>query len=553
MIVAFANYFHMSSIKVPFPIKSDEIVQTWKSQRQEKNRDYTSDPFHRGIQNDTNSSHPYDCLSYSSENKSFNPVVPYNSIDYIYDPIRSFDISRLPQTSLTDLFYKIIPPKPSMGSISLAKTVIPLVNKIGSIINSSNGLCLGTCTLIAHNLILAPRHAIEETDISKLKVTLDNTNYSNWMLASIRKSKSSFLDGVVEDSPDDDYAVLSLKVPLGKHLGYAPLSSDEIISPPALLHHPLGKPLRISVNEVQTSAFWSLRSITYHDTDYASSGGAYCNPFGKMVAMHLGSELSNESMHLKRYALPFSNINPESILGKLISGDFPQNLSYRIDSSCKYLKEHPHNYFIDEEGRESEKILRGLLKDVTDKKIKRTKNGKVSTAKGKKDTSDDNLSYISKKYPEKIAELKKKCLGVTGCHSVTRLYSVSNLIDSDHTIPHEVWKSTTHEVMQKIVKDGTGKRKGEGDMPAITIPHEIHAKLLTTGSSLESIQFRNELTELCDKGHVDEALIKCYYDYKQKGLNFNENETALKNLASHYVNKELITEEERSKIIDEFF
>lgn len=485
-------------------------------------------------------------IGYSSTARSYNPVAPtcqsgreQSAGTY---PRWSFNLSRLPQTRINDLGRK--EHLEGSSGVSLSATINPIVKNMGSISSVSTGDNLGTCALIAHNLVLVPRHVIEDRTIRMLQVTFGLHDSSRGVL----NYGSTYLDLIVEQSEEYDYVVAKIKDPLGDSLGCVPLSGDHIVAEPALLHYPLGRTLRASVHTVASSEWMALRNVSYHDSDYASSGGAYINPEGKMVAMHLGSEMvSYESMHLQRYALPLSVIAahlPNSILGKLISGKLSQGVAYGTSSLCRYLPPCLHNYLIDKEGYESEKILSALFaKELkTDKKIITLKNGKVSTSK-------DNMSYISKTYPIKFANFQNQCLRKVGEHRKTNLYSVLGYVDSDHTLPHDVWKSTKNAAMQKVCSSGTGKRKGEKEMPAVTIPHSIHEKLLTTGSSTDSKAFRKKLTQLCDQNRVDDALILCYRDYENKGLKLSEYNSQIKNSLSQHVTLGLITASQRQKII----
>ena len=96
--------------------------------------------------------------------------------------------------------------------------------------------------------------------------------------------------------------------------------------------------------------------------------------------------------------------------------------------------------------------------------------------------SSTNLDYIARRYPTEFQKLQEECLNISGAHKITKQYSVTGYIESDHTIPHNVWQTTTNPKMKKLVK-GSGSRPGENGLPAITIPYKNHRKLRTTGSS----------------------------------------------------------------------
>lgn len=180
-----------------------------------------------------------------------------------------------------------------------------------------------------------------------------------------------------------------------------------------------------------------------------------------------------------------------------------------------------------------------------DKKVQRISGGKISF-------STSNLEYIKAIYPVEFQSFKDECLGISGIHGQTRLYSVVGVIESDHTIPHDVWKSTTNPKMQAIcMKGGAGRRIGEDFMPAITIPYNLHRNLLTTGSGADREKFRKDLVDLCNKGKIDEALIKCYKEYKRNGMNTGTGcyRTAIEKSLDEHVALGLITMAQKTTII----
>lgn len=519
------------------------IVQPWEPRRYRSPAEYLLDPVATKTTQVWNSTWSQ---TYSSLSKSYYPVVPYNTQCSRLTPLMGeFDCPRLPQTNVFDLI-KSSSPSGQLGIVSLGKIISPLLNVMGTI--ESGGKNLGTCTLIAHNLVLVARHAIEGQDVKLLKVTFGYTEFNG----AFYEGGHTYFDRVVEEDALRDYAIVQLKEPLGKNLGFAPLNADVTLSAPALLHYPLGKPLKVSVHAFVQTQCQTDCLLTYHDSDYFSSGGAYFDPKGRMVALHLGAELEQGTMNLLRFALPLETIvrrNPHSLLNKFASGQLSQACSYTAENGLTYLAPARHHFLIDEEGRESEKILRGLLEDPLkkDKKIKRTKDKTTISF------SPSNLAYIATNYPTQYAEFVKKSLGITGLHEFTRLYSVTGVIESDHTIPHHVWTQTTQAKMKKLVADGAGKRPGENEMPAVTIPWEIHRKLLTTGGVAGYQAFHEKLIKLCDDDKVDDALILCYQEYAAKGLNLKEYEGGLKKSLKDHVTLGLISEEQEKNVLKTVF
>lgn len=56
------------------------------------------------------------------------------------------------------------------------------------------------------------------------------------------------------------------------------------------------------------------------------------------------------------------------------------------------------------------------------------------------------------------------------------------------------------------------------DLPAITIPFENHRALRTTGTRPAAKKFHQKLIELCNEDKIDEALVRCFKEYKDKQI-----------------------------------
>lgn len=525
------------------------VVLTWNHplSHYKSPADYLLDPLDTRIAQVWNSRES--SIHYSSEKKAFEPVVPFNTYTTKNSSIiGQFDFTRLPQTDVLEFIQTQGLHSHHFQCVSLARTISPLLNKMGAIENCK-GETQGTCTLIAHNLVLVARHVIEGQSIQDLNVTFGYTKFKG----NFYDAGQTRLERIIEESAFCDYAIVLLKEPLGRDLGFVNLCiEDSTLTESALLHYPLGMSLKVSVHALVHTEHQADCVLAYHDTDYFSSGGAYFDSKGRMIAMHLGTELKEETTNLLRYALPLEAIvrhNPFSLLKKFAYGELSQDCSYKALFKVTFLDPAAHNYLMDEEGRESEKILRGLLKNELQKKnhgiILNAKNGTINF-------SASNLEKIASKYPVKYERFKKKCLGKTGLHELTRQFSVTRVIESDHTIPHNVWNSTINPKMNKIASNGGGKRQGENKMPAITIPYEIHRELLTTGSSKESKVFRQELLDLCNAGRIKRALIKCYQEYEDKGLDLQLYKSQLKNSLDDHVDLGLISNTDKMFIINKF-
>ena len=352
-----------------------------------------------------------------------------------------------------------------------------------------------------------------------------------------------------------DYAIVVLKDPIGKKLHYnLKLNvNDDLQAEPALLHYPLGKPLKVSVNTVEQTTHQSNYLKVYHDSDYYSSGGAYLDPLGRFTAIHLGAQLDGNKVHISRYALTLKkivNYNPYSFLNYFANGWASQKQPFFADLHVYYLPSYLRDFFIDEEAYQSQKILTRLLgqyidpnNPLYDRKISLNKNGVVVFSK-------KNLSYIEDKYPQEFDDFKEECLDVVGVHKMTNQYSVTGHIESDHTLPYNVWHSTTNPTMQALIQ-GPGKRPGEKDMPAITIPYDTHRILLTTGSSTEVKKFCASLVNLCNQNKVDKALIKCFQEYQAKNFDLKTHKKTIKDSIEEYVKLSVINSKQAKSIIKE--
>ncbi|MCB1074550.1 MAG: trypsin-like peptidase domain-containing protein [Simkania sp.] len=488
-----------------------------------------------------------DCR-YSTREKAFYPVLPYNTQTQNYMPVTGhFDISRLRQTHVLDLIYSPPFTMKQFGVIPVSETISPLINKMGTMQDQKTGESLGTCTLIANNLVMVARHAVQGRDVRNIHVRFGQTEFNG---KSYIAGHTSF-QCVIEEDLGLDYAIIQLNEPVGQRLGHVPLSAHEdIVTEPVLLHYPLQKSLKVSVHSFVQTTYQTKYLLAYHDSDYFSSGGAYFDPLGRMNAMHLGSQLEGDSMNLIRYAVPLKdivNLRSHSFLALLATGELSQANSYTAEAAPVFLPSAPHNYLMDEEGYQSEKILRNLLRKhlLKDKKIGRTKTGAISFSKA-------NLEYIASKYPREYKVFLDKCSGITGTHGLTKQYSVKGCIESDHTLPHDVWKSTTNPKMRRLVSGG-GSRPGENEMPAMTIPYDNHRELRTTGSSTAAIAFRKQLIRLCNANKIDDALTLCFNEYALHGINLKDYQMQIDQCLKEHVLLKVISTKEKQKIMKKLF
>ncbi len=297
---------------------------------------------------------------YSSTEKMFYGPVPYNTQTYNYACVSgNFDVSRLPQTNILDVIstnsrdrYKLMGPY----EVSLSNTLSKVFRSVGAI-KDSYGNCLGTGTLISNNFILIARHSIEGLDVRTLNAVFEDFKIQGHGYTQGSKYE---VDYVVESNSHLDYAIVKLKGNPGKKHGYVSFGKNTYpVSEPALLHYPLGKPLQVSVHTFTQTQYKSNWLQTYHDSDYNSSGGAYIDPSGFLVAMHLGSELNRYNMNLCRYAISIQEIinqNLDGVLSKFSDGRLDQAKSYKSQRQKYNLTPIRRSFIIDEE------IGKGMIK-----------------------------------------------------------------------------------------------------------------------------------------------------------------------------------------------
>lgn len=520
---------------------SNPIVQTWNdpNQRYASVLDYQLDPIF---------AHPNSCqvpqlvqrvdnqrglipASYSRADKAFYPVNPYN-VGSIYAPLYEFDIKSLGQTDALEV--ASWNNQDPFGTVPLAKTVHSLMSKVG-VIQTVFGSVLGTCTLISNDLVMTARHVVEGENIQHLVAKF---NHLKVPYKTSFVSLHTGLAGVVEDDPDDDYAIIKLNDSIGQ-LGYVSLNGENPFpGETALLHYPLEGRLKVSVNLFDQSVYYSRYLRCFHDSDCCSSGGAYFDPLGRFTAIHLGSELAGDGVNLSRYAITLQAIidrHPNSLLSGFSS------------SSLKtFLEPYPRQFLLEEEGAKSQRIFTDSLGNEV------SRNRRISLTKAKVVAfSKSNLEYLHNNYQAIFRQVVDQCLYITARHAFTRQYAIIGYIESDHLIPHHVWAATKNAKMKNLVR-GSGTRPGENEMPAITIPYHYHRNLRTTGGVEGAKEFHAKLIDLCDKQKVHKAFVKCVKEYRKVGIDLTKRKVkrAIKECLKLHVDMKVMDEKGRDEAIE---
>ena len=222
---------------------------------------------------------------------------------------------------------------------SLKEIVSGIWTSVGNI--TGNRMKVSSCTLISVDLALLPYHSIAGLDVRELNATFGYVRLNPYVMPGI----SYPLLHVVEYDELLDYAIVQLGGSPGLTWGFALVNENlDPVPVAALLHYPMNMPLQISVNSIAQEEHASIvRFITYHDSNYGSSGGSYIAPSGQFFAMHLGMERNFDTMTVSRVALPLQTIidkYPSSIVSAfakngrnpLISYDFEGYVAYQLPS-----------------------------------------------------------------------------------------------------------------------------------------------------------------------------------------------------------------------------
>jgi hypothetical protein len=372
------------------------------------------------------------------------------------------------------------------NKISLNTVVSSSITKVGAVYSIDDPTTiLGTCVLVGVNLVLMTCHAIEVRSMSTINVKFGYvTTYKEIDGTVTHEVAFSFKSGllfVVEYNLDLDYAVICLKSDIVAP-DYFKLKKEPAVGKIALLHHPLGQTLKVSVHDTRIlDTVDGKRIQVYHDSNYSSSGGAYVNSSGELIAIHLGSELDSTNYNLLRYGLSIAQIiahNSDSILAHIFDGTVNPLVSYVSEcDELTLIDTSLRGFVMDVEGDAAKGILRQLIGAAvadSDPKLIKTADGKTVAI------NTDTISYIKDTYSGQYDECLELSLYRAGLHGSTNSYSIYNACESDHTVSTAIWlavakkdpTSRMADVVQNRIKDHC-----EHLFPAMTIPKEIHSKL----------------------------------------------------------------------------
>lgn len=296
-------------------------------------------------------------INYSTSSRAFYGPVPAGTGGPMYEsPMGQFRMDRLPQSDAWETIKRDpIPAGQMLRTYDVSLDVLrPYAASVGAM--RCGNTQLGSCTLIFANLAMIPCHCIEGLNVKTLEavfghVTLDGILHGGYSYQVVQ---------VVEHDPLLDYAIVQLEGTPGITHGRCKIEPNEVAcKTPALLHHPLNKPLKLSIHDVVENNIGLLS--TYHDSDYGSSGGAYINPTGNMVALHLGSSRNNMNLNLERLALPLKEIfakRPNGVLAYCAPGLTTEQI-LTVVAEVTYFITPRFRSFIDLEKYDQRKLHEG--------------------------------------------------------------------------------------------------------------------------------------------------------------------------------------------------
>jgi hypothetical protein len=222
------------------------------------------------------------------QQERYQSYLPYNEEEdfaYLYDS--QLDVARLPQTDIIDIINKkylnntVLDIHTGEENIPLFE-IVPSIEKNVIAIGEGKGLPFATGLLIAPDLVITARHALEGERISRLSIKT-NFQLTDWGLDG---HDVYFIKDVVDDNPALDYVIVRLnqRVKDFKPINLGLVDDHEGSS--ILIHHPQGETKKISVDETLSSRHFSYNLSAYHQSYKGSSGGVYVNAQQQIFALH---------------------------------------------------------------------------------------------------------------------------------------------------------------------------------------------------------------------------------------------------------------------------
>lgn len=387
-----------------------------------------------------------------------------------------------------------------------------LVERVGANMASPRGAAI----LVASNLVLVPRHCVQMKAWSVLLVRFSDGH-------------SSFerrILGVVESTEAQVDYVLLLIEPLGIVPVRLPLAPEvepawatgAASSKLLLFHYPLGCELHQLAVSLHKSCKGSLASSPllelYHDSDAGSSGGAYLDVDGYLVAMHLGSGENPMRMCVQRYALPIAYLYymyPQGRLrqlarGQTQTGQLVPNIAVLPWLEFPALQELEGYWFDKEEAR---LLAAGLTPAAAQLATIRT------------------VTQFGGRYGSMLK------------------YSKQKLVESDHFPPKSVYAGAPSRSRVARVE--------VADMASLNLEYHVHRPFITTGRRAEAVAFRALQHDDFAAEKWRDAIVRNMDEYKKAHIMTPNNKGGVQNALSQHVTNGLLTQTQAHALLTKYY
>ena len=169
---------------------------------------------------------------------------------------------------------------------------------------------------------------------------------------------------------------------------------------------------------------------------------------------------------------------------------------------------------------EARKSQEYLLSKIKAKNRGRTLPAAHLNKKGlPKISSPNTFHLIETEYSGPLEETVYECLGRGGRHGKTKEWSLKGKIESDHFPPFDAYVKALHlGTCKNEVKASIKSNRRRDNLPAITIPYNVHRGLDTTGNDTDHNEFRKKQAKSIGQGKFVDAIEMNLGSYRTHGL-----------------------------------
>ena len=314
---------------------------------------------------------------------------------------------------------------------------------------------------------------------------------------------------------------------------------------------------QVTTGPRQQCSHATLKENFHMDGGQGSSGAPIYSLPGNVVAIHKCHVRNNQE--IKSCVLIKDVIDAEMYENRY-------SYIYEVLTEKEKYKYNPgsiqesatDNPFEVNEGKKSQKLL---LDKIGEDKLPPEHLTKAGLPKI---SNEATLEYIETNHLPELQQTLSESVGKGGKHKETRDHSFKKKIDSDHFPPYDAYRKAFKNCKDKKLK----KEIKRDNLPAITIPYEVHARLETSRNSTSSKKFRMRQAELMSEGKFFDAINMNFESYKKHGLfditnyaSFNLNGEQLKDKyrlgfdasLDEHVKLEFINERQKKNLLEILF